>query len=211
MNRVLIFLIIIVLMVSGCATRPQQTVEQPTDTPVPATSTPIPLTGTSIPPTDTPTAIPPTDTPLPPTLTRVPTSTKKPTSMRKPVESAEEIIRIWQQRLTSWTGGNNVYLVFNQDGTFHYSEKSHTALEDAPTVIGEYWFEDGLLHVHDTSNTFADPLWPACDTSNTGIYWVTMISPTKINLKPKTDPCSCKEPDPCRRSLLGGDWEQVEE
>ncbi|NOZ26580.1 MAG: hypothetical protein GXP39_00820 [Chloroflexi bacterium] len=62
-------LLLIGILVVGCAQEATPTAAPPTPTPIPPTPTPVPPTPTPVPPTPTP--IPPTPTPVPPTPTPV--------------------------------------------------------------------------------------------------------------------------------------------
>jgi hypothetical protein len=104
------------------------------------------------------------------------------------------------------------YLRFAEDGTYQYA-LSTNVLETNPAFWGEYWFEDGNLHVRDVGNSQAGGQgvgWLACDPSVIGIYSVILTEPNKVFLEPITDKCSCKVNDFCRRKALYTYWRQIE-
>ena len=90
MKRCAPFVLILALVLVGCAGTPPATATPqpsidtpipPTDTPMPPTDTPLPPSDTPVPPTDTPIA--PTDTPMPPTATPAATATPIPLVLQR--------------------------------------------------------------------------------------------------------------------------------
>ena len=205
MRKCFIILVIIGLAITACSSGPE-TEAVISDTPLPATDTPLPPTETANPPTATATEIPPTATQIPPTATSTPT--KKPIQKRVQFQTVDQLIGTWKkQRVWDLL---DIYLRFNPDGTFEYARRSLNLLDTEPAVKGEWWFEDGMLHVRDLERQ-GDETWEECGQEIIGIYIVTLEPQGNIAIKSKTDECSCYQTtENCRRERMNGPFELVE-
>jgi hypothetical protein len=169
---------------------------------LPATDTPLPPTETPSPPTATATVISPTVTPVPPTATLTPT--KKPIQKRVQFQTAEEMIGILKRQRT-WDLPD-VFIRFNPEGTYQYTMRSIHLLDKDPSTWGEWWFEDGNLHLRDIGRKEHDT-WEACGSDIIAIYTVTLLPAGNIQIKSLTDKCSCTYTETCRREMITGFWE----
>lgn len=214
MKKHLFALIIIASLIFGCGSGATATDTQapptPSDTPLPPTATDTPPSPT---PTDTPLPAAPTSTPPPPTptatATPTPTATPEPSPTPEPtdtptpepvvIDSAEGLHGVWHRiERPPLTGIGGLYIVFNEDGTHQtiiVQELGLSAREvlerltSSPHSWGEYWFEDGKLHVRDLGYASGTLLLWKCDPEVIGTYQVQVYSDNQIEFKNEGDRC----------------------
>jgi D-alanyl-D-alanine carboxypeptidase len=112
--------------------------------------------------------------------TTVPEPTQEPEGML--IDSAEKITGIWLGNLAGETG----YVMYTPDGQFSVS-LTEQELTTAPRVFGEYWFENGQIHMRDLENAGH---WAACDAADVGIYDVVVADDDTVTFQTVEDPCN---------------------
>lgn len=80
------------------------------------------------------------------------------------ITSADELAGIW----LGIVAGERGYLMYTTDGLFTVA-LSQEDVGSAPRVSGEYWFEDGKIHLRDLENAGH---WAVCDPETVGVYEV---------------------------------------
>lgn len=125
--------------------------------------------------TDAPTAVPPE--PVEPTPLPEPTPTTGPAL----ITSADEMVGIW----LGTVGGDRGYLMYTDDGRFAV-DLVQDNLGTAPRVSGEYWFEDGNIHLRDLENLGH---WTNCDSETVGVYEVMVLESGNIQFQTVNDDC----------------------
>ena len=119
------------------------------------------------------TAVPPTDL-LP---TPIPTSTPEPVL----VTSADEMVGIWLGAVA----GEKGYVMYTEDGRYTVA-LIQDDLGTAPRVSGEYWFEDGQIHLRDLENAGH---WVVCDAETVGVYEAVVLEDGQVQFQTVEDGC----------------------
>jgi hypothetical protein len=97
-----------------------------------------------------------------------------------------ELSGVWQ-RSAVHTAYGNVYVAFNEDGSYRLATGSAERIKTHSLTEGEIWFEKGQLHIRDTSGS---PSGPAClGPEQVGIYEVQRHEDGKIEFVSVDDPC----------------------
>jgi len=116
-----------------------------------------------------------------------PSAAEDPTTKPDPTEepaitSTGEMSGIW----LGTVGGETGYVMYTPDGQFAVSliEKDLTT---APRVTGEYWFENGQIHMRDLENAGH---WATCDETNVGVYEVVVSGDNKVTFQTIDDACN---------------------
>jgi hypothetical protein len=115
------------------------------------------------------TAVPPTD--IPPT----------PVPEDDGIASAEAMAGIWKGTVA----GEWAYFLYTEDGRYTLA-LTQDDLGTAPRVSGEYWFEDGALHLRDLENAGH---WVVCDAATIGIYEVVVLENGNLQFQTVEDGC----------------------
>lgn len=121
-----------------------------------------------------PTAVPPTDIP--------PTPEPEPTPEPDLITSAEEMTGIW----LGTVAGERGYVMYTEDGRYTVA-LSQDDLGTTPRVSGEYWFEDGTIHLRDLKNAGH---WTVCDAEMIGIYQVVVLENGNLQFQTVDDGCN---------------------
>ncbi len=118
-----------------------------------------------------------------PTATALPTPTEAPEPTEGPtlITSAEDVEGIW----LGTVAGERGYVMYTADGRYLVA-MSQDALATAPRVSGEYWFEDGQIHLRDLENAGH---WTACDAETIGIYDVIDLGDGQMTFQMVDDSC----------------------
>ena len=117
-----------------------------------------------------------TATPLP-----APTEAPEPTQSPALITTADEMVGIWLRTLA----GERDYIMYTADGRYLVA-LSQDNLATAPRVSGEYWFEDGLIHLRDLANAGC---WTECDSETVGIYGVVDLGDDQMQFQVVDDGC----------------------
>jgi hypothetical protein len=125
--------------------------------------------------TDAPTAVPPE--PVEPTPLPEPTPTEGPAL----ITSADEMVGIW----LGTVGGDPGYVMYTDDGRFAV-DLIQDNLGTTPRVSGEYWFEDGKIHLRDLENLGH---WANCDPETIGVYEVMVLESGNVQFQISNDDC----------------------
>jgi D-alanyl-D-alanine carboxypeptidase len=88
---------------------------------------------------------------------------------------------VWLGTLAGETG----YVSYTADGRFMVA-LSQDALATVPLVSGEYWFEDGRIHLRDLENAGH---WSVCDPETIGVYDVVELDDGKVAFQMVDDGC----------------------
>ncbi len=155
-----VILMMALLILVGCQSEAEEA----------ATAVPIPATEVAIVVEDT--AVPPTSTPIP-----------EPTSPPEPVliTSADDMVGIWLGKVA----GEKGYMMYTEDGRYTVA-LTQDDLGTAPRVSGEYWFEDGNIHLRDLENTGH---WAVCDAETVGVYEVVVAEDESLLFQTVDDGC----------------------
>lgn len=122
----------------------------------------------------------PTRTPRP-TLTPLPTRVQ---DILRQVTLTEELVGVWGYQRGP---GFNLYYQFGDDGTFRIaSTASRERLENSPSVIGKFWFDDSRLLFKIEQNT----LETATCIDNIGVYEVHLLETGDLRFKVIEDDCT---------------------
>ncbi len=87
-----------------------------------------------------------------------------------------------------WLGtvaGEKGYVMYTEDGRYTVALVQEN-LGTAPRVSGEYWFEDGKIHLRDLENAGH---WTVCDAATVGVYEVMAAEDGKIKFLTVDDGC----------------------
>lgn len=127
----------------------------------------------------------PTDTAVPqPTATAEPDPTSSPEPAVEParITSEEDLVGVWLGTVAGETG----YVMYTADGQYRVSlvEDNLTA---APRISGEYWFEDGHLHLRDLQNAGH---WVDCSADTVGVYDAVLLDSGKVRFETVEDACN---------------------
>lgn len=122
-----------------------------------------------------PTAVPPTD--IPPTPIPEPTATPEPAM----ITDAPDMVGIW----LGTVAGEKGYVMYTEDGRYTVA-LVEADLGTAPRVSGEYWFEDGQIHLRDLENAGH---WAVCDAEMVGVYKAVVLEDGKIQFQTVEDGC----------------------
>jgi hypothetical protein len=90
------------------------------------------------------------------------------------------LVGLWDVSLA----GEHGYMVFAGDGTYFFSLNQETIVDD-PLVTGEYWLEDGQLHLHDLENAGH---WTEC--AEEGVYDMTFAEDGTLTFVTVEDNCN---------------------
>jgi hypothetical protein len=110
-----------------------------------------------------------------------PTTAPESTLSQALITSPEEMAGIWLGTIAGESG----YFMYTADGRYLVS-LSQDALATAPRVTGEYWFEDGRIHLRDLDNAGH---WAECDPEDVGIYDVVDLGESQIQFQVVEDNC----------------------
>ena len=169
MKKACLLLVIFLFLLAACGD---------SDADVTETAESVPTNVALAEPTVEPTAVP-TNTAVPePTATPEPTDTPAPAL----ITSADEIVGIWLGALAGETG----YVMYTADGRF-YVALTEENLVSAPRVTGEYWFEDGQIHLRDLANAGH---WTECSAEVVGIYDVLDLGEKTVQFQTVDDACN---------------------
>jgi len=155
----IVLLIIVLVSLVGCQNDPATTFELP--------ESEVVAEPTAVPPE------PPEPTPLP-----------EPTSEPEPalISSAEEMVGIW----LGTVAGERGYVMYTADGRFTVALVQDD-LGTAPRVSGDYWFEDGNIHLRDLENAGH---WVDCDAEIVGVYEVVVLEDKSLQFQTVEDDCN---------------------
>ena len=117
-----------------------------------------------------------------PTTMPAPTNTAEPTPAQALITSTEGMVGIWMGTIAGESG----YIMYTADGRYLVA-LSQDALATAPRVTGEYWFEDGRIHLRDLENVGH---WAECAPEDVGIYDVVDLGEGQIQFQVVEDNCS---------------------
>lgn len=119
-----------------------------------------------------------------PVGTAVPEPTAEPETEggQKLITSAEEMAGIWEGTVA----GEKGYVIYTPDGRFLVA-LAQDDLATAPRVSGEYWFEDGQIHLRDLENAGH---WAVCDAETVGVYEVLVVDGGKTQFQTVSDGCN---------------------
>ncbi|MAT96540.1 MAG: hypothetical protein CL608_05300 [Anaerolineaceae bacterium] len=172
MKGIRILLILCLILLVACGGNEASTTEtaesEPTNTVIEASPTE---------PVAQPTAVP-TNTAVPqPTYTPEPTNTPAPAL----VTSADEMVGIWLGTIA----GERGYVMYTADGRFYVALMENN-LPTMPLVSGEYWFEDGQIHLRDLENAGH---WTEC-ADVVGVYNVLDLGDGAVQFQTVDDACN---------------------
>lgn len=97
------------------------------------------------------------------------------------ITSPEEMVGIWRGTVAGESG----YVMYTADSRFLVA-LSQDAVATAPRVSGEYWFEDGQIHLRDLQNAGH---WTECDSEIVGIYDVVELDDGQVEFHLVDDEC----------------------
>lgn len=123
----------------------------------------------------------PTELPATPTTMPTPTNAPQPTQSLAKITSPEAMVGIW----LGTVAGESGYVMYTADGRFLVA-LSQDALVTAPLVSGEYWFEDGQIHLRDLENAGH---WAECDPQTVGVYDVVDLGDGQVAFQLVDDQC----------------------
>jgi CubicO group peptidase (beta-lactamase class C family) len=128
-----------------------------------------------------PTAVSPSLQPVEPSAE--PTELPEPTATPEPllITSADEMIGIW----LGTVAGEKGYVMYTEDGRYTVALIQND-LGTAPRVSGEYWFEDGNIHLRDLENAGH---WAVCDAETVGVYEVIVSEDDSLHFQTVDDGC----------------------
>ncbi|MFQ5433851.1 MAG: serine hydrolase domain-containing protein [Anaerolineae bacterium] len=121
------------------------------------------------------TAVPPT--PIPPTPIPEPTATPEPVL----ITDAADMVGIW----LGTVAGEKGYVMYTEDGRYTVA-LTQDDLATAPRVSGEYWFEDGQIHLRDLENAGH---WAVCDAEMVGVYEAAVLEDGQVQFQTVDDGC----------------------
>jgi hypothetical protein len=161
MKKLFCFLLILLLLLVACRDDGDETDSVVADvTPAEAVANEAPATATPPP---------------------APTEAPEPTQAPAMINSAGEMVGIWLRTLA----GERDYIMYTADGRYLVA-LSQDNLATAPRVSGEYWFEDGLIHLRDLENA---GYWTECDSETVGIYGVVDLGDDQMQFQMVDDGC----------------------
>ncbi|MCA9943992.1 MAG: serine hydrolase [Anaerolineales bacterium] len=168
-----ILLILYLILLAACGEGDTSSVETAVPEPIDVVAEESPTE-----PAAEPTAVP-TETAVP-----EPTDTPKPTNTPAPmlITSADEMVGVWQGTLAGETG----YVMYTADGRFYVSLAEEN-LVTSPRVVGEYWFEDGQIHLRDLENVGH---WTECSADIEGVYDVLDLGDGAVQFQTVEDACN---------------------
>lgn len=107
-----------------------------------------------------------------------------PTEISDPglITSAGDMVGIWLGTVAGETG----YVMYTDDGRYTVA-LSQDNVGSAPRVSGEYWFEDGKIHLRDLENAGH---WTVCDAETVGVYEVAVLEGGRIKFQTIDDGCN---------------------
>ena len=120
--------------------------------------------------------------------TAVPTPLPEPTLLPEPepepalITSADDMVGIW----LGTVAGERGYVMYTDDGRYTVALVQDN-LGTAPRVSGEYWFEDGKIHLRDLENVGH---WTVCDAETIGVYEVVVLENGAIQFQTVEDNCN---------------------
>ena len=119
-----------------------------------------------------------------PEATAVPEPTAEPEteSGSTGISSAEEMAGIWEGTVA----GEKGYVMYTPDGRYLVA-LTQDNLATAPRVSGEYWFENGQIHLRDLENAGH---WVVCDAETVGVYEVLVLEDGKTQFQTVSDSCN---------------------
>lgn len=162
LRNALMILMVALLILVGCQNEPQETVSE-----VPESEVAAVVENTAVPPTDIPPTSPPEPTPIPePAL----------------ITTADDMAGIW----LGTVAGEKGYVMYTDDGRYAVSLVQDD-LGTAPRVSGEYWFEDGKIHLRDLENAGH---WVVCDEETVGVYEVAVLEDDSLQFQTVDDDCN---------------------
>ncbi|HIP71357.1 MAG TPA: class A beta-lactamase-related serine hydrolase [Anaerolineae bacterium] len=128
-----------------------------------------------------PTAVPPSPKPAEPSPE--PTELPEPTAPSEPVliTDAADMVGIW----LGTVAGEKGYVMYTDDGRYTVALIQDN-LGTAPRVSGEYWFEDGQIHLRDLENAGH---WVVCDAETVGVYEAVMLEDGQVQFQTVEDGC----------------------
>ena len=116
-------------------------------------------------------------------------SDAEPVEAQEPVEadedpaamSADDMVGIWEGTVA----GEKGYVMYTADGRYLVALVQDD-LATAPRVSGEYWFEDGQIHLRDLENAGH---WTVCDAETVGVYEVAKDDGGLVKFQTVDDGC----------------------
>jgi len=111
------------------------------------------------------------------------TAVPEPTALPEQVliTDAADMVGIW----LGTVAGERGYVMYTEDGRYTVA-LAQDDLGTAPRVSGEYWFEDGNIHLRDLENAGH---WTVCDAEVVGIYEVAVLEDDKLQFQTVDDGC----------------------
>lgn len=152
-----VILLVIVLLLVGCQSEPER------------------VDGVAEPETAVePTTVPPSDIPR----TQQPEPTPEPIL----ITNAADMVGIW----LGTVAGEQGYVMYTEDGRYTVA-LTQDDLGIAPRVSGEYWFEDGAIHLRDLENAGH---WVVCGAETIGVYEVVVLEDGNVQFQTVEDGCA---------------------
>ncbi len=110
-----------------------------------------------------------------------PTPLPDPTPEQELITSVEEMAGIW----LGTVAGERGYVMYTEDGRYTVA-LIEDDLGTAPRVSGEYWFEDGTIHLRDLENAGH---WTVCPAEIVGIYEAVVLEDGNVQFQTVEDGC----------------------
>jgi len=104
-----------------------------------------------------------------------------PTSVQDLITSVEGMVGIW----LGTVAGERGYVMYTEDGRYTVA-LTQDDLGIAPRVSGEYWFEDGTIHLRDLENAGH---WVVCDAEIIGIYEAVVLEDGNVQFQTLEEGC----------------------
>ena len=95
--------------------------------------------------------------------------------------TADDMVGIW----LGTVAGEKGYLMYTDDGRYTVALMQDN-VGTAPRVSGEYWFEDGKIHLRDLENAGH---WTVCDAETVGVYEVKVADDGSVQFETVEDGC----------------------
>ena len=112
----------------------------------------------------------------------LPTDVPAPTPDPARITSTEEMAGIW----LGTVAGERGYVLYTANGRYTVA-LIEEALTTAPLVTGEYWFEDGRIHLRDLENVGH---WTLCPAEDVGVYEARKLEDGQVQFQVVEEPCS---------------------
>jgi hypothetical protein len=118
------------------------------------------------------------------------------------VSTLEDLAGVWR-RSAVHVGYGEIFIAFNEDGSYRVATGSVDRIETHPLEEGEVWFEKGQLRIKGTSNS---PGWPECEgPAEIGTYEIQRLASDSISFVLAGEPCG----GGARGNVLTGEYELV--